>query len=107
MIAVAGASFDSYYNWFSVGVAGDYLAFWLGDEHLVELLDTDRYFELAGAATASVGTSGMSTISASFDGVFGYCARKSMGSVNRCDSGQTVMLARCESKNHQLILTRR
>jgi hypothetical protein len=106
-IAVSGASFDSFYNWFSVGVAGDYLAFWLGDEHLVELRATDGYFEITGAATASVGSSGLSTISATFDGVFGYCSRKSMGSVNRCDSGQAVTLVRCESKNHQLILTRR
>jgi hypothetical protein len=106
-IAVSGASFDSYYNWFSVGVAGDYLAFWLRDEHLVELLAADRYLELSGVATASVGTSGVSTISASFDGVFGHCERKSIDSVNRCNSGQAVLLSQCESKNHQLILTRR
>jgi hypothetical protein len=88
-IDVSGAVFDSFYNWFSVGVAGDYLGFWLGDEHLVEVLAANTYLELSGAAAATVGTSGVSTISASFDGVFRYQA------------------VTCESKNHQLILTRR
>lgn len=93
-IDVSGALFDSVYNWFSVGVAGDYLGFWLRDEHLVEVLAANTYLELSGVAAASVGTSGVATISASFDGVFDY-------------RGQEVTHARCESKNHQLILTRR
>ena len=94
IIGVSGAVFGPQHNWFSVGVAGDYLGFWLGDEHLVEVLAANTYFELSGAAAASVGTSGVSTISASFDGVFDYRA-------------QGFTHARCESKNHQLILTRR
>jgi hypothetical protein len=88
-IDVSGAQFDAIYNWFSVGVAGDYLGFWLGDEHLVELLAANTSLELTGSAAASVGTSGVSTISASFDGVFRYQA------------------ARCESRNHRMILVRR
>ena len=92
IIALSGARFDSYYNWFSVAVAGDYLAFWLGDEHIIEQLAGNTHLEIGGAASASVGTSPISTISASFDGVFDY---------------QAVPYARCESKNHQLILTRR
>ena len=52
-IALSGALFDSYYNWFSVGVAGDYLAFWLGDEHIIEQLAGNTHLEIAGAASAS------------------------------------------------------
>jgi len=91
-IALSGAQFDSYYNWFSVAVAGDYVAFWLGDEHIVEQLAANTYLEIGGAASASVGTSPISTISTSFDGVFDYHA---------------VAHARCESKKHQLNFTRR
>jgi len=88
VIVASGADFEGPFNWFSVGVAGDYLAFWLGDEHLKEKLAVNTYFELSGSAEA-VTTAGASTISASFDGTFRYSA--------------TV----CASRNHQLILTRR
>jgi len=88
-IEASGAEFDAYFNWFSVGVAGDYLAFWLGDEHLIEKLGADRYLELMGSAEA-VTTSGASTISASFSGTFRY-------------SGAPA----CISGHHQLVLTRR
>jgi hypothetical protein len=87
-IVASGAEFEAPFNWFSVGVAGDYLAFWLGDEHLKEKLVANTYFELSGSAVA-VTTSGASTISASFDGTFRYSATA------------------CTSRNHQLILTRR
>ena len=64
--------------------------------------------ELYGSAGASVGTSGVSTIAVSWDGSFEYCAGKStMGQSGDCSSIQTVAQAECESKNHQLILTRR
>jgi hypothetical protein len=87
-IVASGAEFEAPFNWFSVGVAGDYLAFWLGDEHLKEKLAANTYFELSGSAVA-ITTSGASTISASFDGTFRYSATA------------------CASRNHQLILTRR
>jgi hypothetical protein len=87
-IVASGAEFEAPFNWFSVGVAGDYLAFWLGDEHLKEKLGENRYLELSGSA-AAVTTSDASTITASFDGTYRYAA------------------AACASRNHQLILTRR
>jgi hypothetical protein len=83
-IEPSGADFEAPYTWFSVGIAGGYLAFWLGDEHLREKLAAGTYLDLIGAAVA-VTTSGASTISASFDGTYAACA----------------------SRNHQLILTRR
>jgi hypothetical protein len=86
-IVASGADFEAPLNWFSVGVAGDYLAFWLGDEHLKEKLAPNTYFELTGSAVA-VTTAGASTISASFDGIFRHAA------------------AACVSRNHQLVLTR-
>jgi hypothetical protein len=86
-IVPSGAEFEAPFNWFSVGVAGDYLAFWLGDEHLKEKLAANTYLELSGSAEA-VTTSDASTISASFDGTFRSSA------------------AACTSYNHQLILIR-
>src|SRR6185369_615549 len=84
IIVPSGAEFEAPFNWFSVGVAGDYLAFWLGDEHLKEKLAVNTYLELSGSAEA-VTTSDASTISASFDGTFRSSA------------------AACTSHNHQLI----
>jgi hypothetical protein len=109
-ITPSGAEFEAPFDWFSVGVAGDYLAFWLGDERLIEELAGDTYLELIGSAIG-VTTSGASSISASFDGAFNYCAKKSAtDSFHGCSysSAATVTInASCASKHHQLILTRR
>lgn len=109
-LTVSGAPFLSFYNSFSIGVAGDYLAFGLDNEGpvLVEQVAQNTYLGFDGSAEASAGTSAVSTISTFFDGVIDYCARKSaMGSYYNCDTSQAVAHARCESKHHQLILTRR
>ena len=74
---------------FPIGAAGDYVGFWFADPAIVEQIAANTQVELYGSAGASVGTSGVSTIALSWDGEFEY--------------SQTE----CESKNHQLILTRR
>ena len=88
-VALSGASFLPSHDSFPIGVAGDYVTFWFSDPALVEEIAANTHLELYGAAGASVGTSGVSTIAVSWDGSFEY--------------SQTE----CESKNHQLILTRR
>ena len=88
-VALSGASFLPSHDSFTIGVAGDYLTFWFADPAIVEQIAANTQIELYGSAGASVGTSGVSTIAVSWDGEFEY--------------SQTE----CESKNHQLILTRR
>ena len=109
-ITASGAEFEAPFNWFSVGVAGDYLAFWLADERLIEELDGDTYLELIGSAVA-VTTSGAPTISASFDGSFNYCEKKSATDpFHGCTYSSAAIVtikASCASRNHQLVLTRR
>jgi hypothetical protein len=108
--AVSGASFLADYQSFPIGVAGDLVAFELrGDgPYLVEALEPNTYIGFDGRAEASVATSAVSTISASFQGWIDYCALKSpMGQYYSCIPGQAVAHAECQSTNHRLILTRR
>ena len=88
-VALSGASFLPSRDSFPIGVAGDYLTFWFADPAIVEQIAANTQVELYGSAGASVGTSGVSTIAVSWDGEFEYAQTE------------------CESKNHQLILTRR
>ena len=76
----------------------------------------NSYLAFSGVAAASVGTSA-SAITTSFDGWIEYCVMPSpMGTAYNCGTsnttgdpipGQAITRAHCESKNHQLILTRR
>ena len=88
-VALSGASFLPSQDSFPIGVAGDYLTFWFADPAIVEQIAANTQVELYGSAGVSVGTSGVSTITIPWDGEFEY-------------SQQTE----CDSKNHQLIVTR-
>jgi hypothetical protein len=108
--ALSGAELDTYYNRMFIFVAGDYLDFDLSDNYLVEEVGPETYLLIAGVGAVSVGRSGVSTISASFKGVFDYCVMKSEpenGAPYRCVPSEAVAHAQCESANHRLILTRR
>lgn len=109
-VTVGNAPFLEHYNRFSINVAGDYLYIGIGDSEpgLVELVAANTYFALGGWATAFVRTP-VSTFSTSLkDGFLDYCVLPSaMGSPYSCGPGQATVHARCESNNHQLILTRR
>jgi hypothetical protein len=108
-VTVSGAPLLANFDRFSIGVAGDYLGFWLDGGHnasLIEQLAPNTYYAISGAASASVGRSSVSTISTSFDGWIEHCELKSaVGSYSGCSA--TVTRAQCESKNHRLVLTRR
>ena len=109
-VTVRGASFLSGYGSFYLGVAGDYVAIFIGDHGplVVEQLAPNTYLALDGWTAVSVGTSSVSTISTAFEGSFEHCELKSApGSYYECPSAQAISKARCESKNHQLLLTRR
>ena len=106
--ALSGATLDSYYYRIWIGVAGDDLRFDLSDNYILEEVAPDTYLAIGGVGEASVGTSGASTISASFQGTFDYCVMKSeMSSGYSCVPGEAVAHAQCASRNHRLILTRR
>lgn len=119
-LTVSGATLFGDFPSLGIGVAGDYLGFWLYGGHdpaLVEVLAPGTYLAFSGNAEASVATSGLSTISARLDGWIEYCATASpMRAGYRCDTSAaptdptaSPVLARvhCESANHRLVLTRR
>ncbi|MGE3840454.1 MAG: carboxypeptidase-like regulatory domain-containing protein [Vicinamibacterales bacterium] len=106
-VTVSDASFPEGFDNFSIGVAGDYLGFSLHGGHdppIVEQLTANTYFAVSGNAAATIGTSGVSAISAAFDGWIAYCAAPSpMSAFYSCGMSKT----QCESSHHRLMMTRR
>lgn len=118
-LVARGAPLLDGYNGFSIGVAGDYLGFFLYGGHnpaLTEQVGPNRYVSVSGVAAASVGTSGVSSISTLLDGWIEYCEVKSpMGSPYNCGTsnitgepipGAAITRVNCESRHHRLTLTR-
>jgi hypothetical protein len=107
-VIVGGVPFLSDYDRFWIGVAGNYLAFQLGEGEgpwLVEEVASNTYLSIGGLAAATVGPV-FSTITAPFDGSIEYCERRSpIGAYYTCVL--PVARARCTSQNHRLTLTRR
>ena len=109
-VTLTGASFLAGYGSFYIGVAGDYVAIFVGDHGplVVEQLAPNTYLALDGWTAVSVEGPSVSTISAPFKGSFEYCDLKSaMGSFYDCPAAQVISKARCDSSNHRLVLTRR
>jgi hypothetical protein len=110
---VSGGSFLPDHNAFVTGVAGDDVGFSIVDDDnadgVVERVDPSSYLNLVGSAHATIGPTGVATISALFDGRFEYCVGSGSPtgdtSFYTCSTSHPV--ARCSSKNHHLILTRR
>ncbi len=108
--ALSGAELDTYYNFVSILVSGDYVDFDLSDNFILEEVTPDTYLRIGGVGDASVGTSGVATISASFRGVFDYCvtnAEPNRDNIYSCVPTETIAHAQCSSNNHRLTLTRR
>lgn len=101
---------------FVITVAGDYVAFWLGDQQgqpgFVEQLSATTYVAVGGAASASVGASA-SSITTPFAGYIDYCVMRSAteppvdGYRYACRPDRAIAHARCESNSHRLIWERR
>ena len=109
-VTLTGAPFLPGHGSFYLGVAGDYVAIFFGDHGplVVEQVAPNAYLALDGWTAVFVEGPAVSTISAPFEGSFEYCDLKSaMGSRYDCPSAQVISKARCESKNHRLVLTRR
>jgi hypothetical protein len=110
--SVGGASFIGSFNWFAVGVAGDYVAFSVDFDGptIVEELAPKTYLAIDGLGEGSVGTSKLSIMSVPFDGYIDFCVLKTESPMNYSGCvipDQTVAHAQCTSKHHRLTLTRR
>jgi hypothetical protein len=95
-LTAVGATFIDGLDHFGIGVAGDHVAFWLWGGHnpaIGEQVAPNAFLTISGAADAFVGAS-QATISAPLEGWIEY-------------GGAAVPRVRCESKEHQLVLTRR
>jgi hypothetical protein len=108
-VTLTSSTFLQRYNSFTIGVAGNYLAAYLGDEHggpgLIEQIAPNTYLTLEGAIRASVADA--ATISSSLSGIVDRCELGTeWGSRYSCSTGDTTRRTPCSSQNHQLILTR-
>ena len=86
-----------------------------GEPAVIERVSTNTYVAYSGTARTST-TAGAPTMTAGLDGWIEFCALKqpmdedyACREDRRADStsGQPVTYARCESRNHQIVLTRR
>jgi len=101
---MVNAALDGW-NFVGMGVAGDYVGIWL--ETLVEQIAPNTFLSFGGLAAATVGTAAQSTIAFPFDGSIDYWVTKSDVGPSEDPHKGSATHARCSSKNHQLILTRR
>ncbi|HKW02568.1 MAG TPA: carboxypeptidase-like regulatory domain-containing protein [Vicinamibacterales bacterium] len=103
---LSGATFDRYYHFVVLEVAGDFVTFDFSDNYILEEVAPESYLAVGGVGGASA-VSGGSEVSARLDGTIDYCVVKSdKGSLYPCQ-GDMVTHVQCESKNHRLTLTRR
>jgi hypothetical protein len=108
-ITPRGSAFPTGLNHFYLNVAGSYVNVSLGDHTdpgVTERIDANTYFAFGGWAVTSAATP-VSTIFTTFDGWIDSCVNPDMGDRYDCTPGPTVTRVRCESKKHQLMLTRR
>ena len=101
--------------WFAV--AGDYVEVVSGDMHgqpgIIEQTDVNAYFTVDGIAKTIPSSSGASTISMALEAQIMHCELKpgllplDAGGRFDCAASRAVSSAACQSRNHQLVLTRR
>jgi hypothetical protein len=92
----------------AIGVAGNSIALTIGGEgrEFLETLAPNKYLRFDGRADALVAGSSVTTLSAPFDGVIGYCELAAAnGSILGCTPAAKKV--ECTSKTHQLRLRRR
>lgn len=106
-VLVGGAPFLATFDRFSLHVAGNYRALFLGDSGpgLLELVGQNEGLALSGWATGSAGGAD-AAVAATLEGYAHYCALPGpVSSWSACAVAATHLT--CESKNHRLVLTRR
>ncbi len=110
-LTVDGGSLLPDRNSFPVGVAGDWISFIMYNDYdfaLVEKIGPGTFLAVQGGAAVSTDGGPVARISTSFSGVIDYCAFQSdAGWTSECNSGPRMAYQHCESKQHQLIVSRR
>jgi hypothetical protein len=102
IVPLSGAMF--FWNDLSMGIAGNYVGFWL--ETIVEQLSPTTFLTFAGLAAASLGASPGATTAFPFDGTIGFCRLENGATqADGCFKGGTQVA--CISTRHQLIFNRR
>ena len=101
--------------WFNV--AGDYIEVWTGDGHgqpgIIEQTDVNAYFAVDGVAQRVASSSGASNISMTLEAQITHCELKAgllpliQDRRFDCAVSRAVTSAVCQSRNHQLLMTRR
>jgi hypothetical protein len=103
-IPLRGGTFVKGWDSLPMGVASDYVAFWI--EILVEQITPSSYLTFNAVAAANVGTAVQSTFTFPLDGSIDYCVtNRETGTYEDCHKDQSVTHVRCTSG--QLILSRR
>jgi hypothetical protein len=111
-VTVTGAPMLAAYQKGWISVAGDYVAFGVGDWHghpgIVEELAGHTYVGFDGSAEGSVEGATLSTIATNFGGLIDYCERTSaMDTRYDCTASPGLVHRQCTSNTHRLVLTRR
>jgi hypothetical protein len=116
---VDGASLVTDLSWQGLwfAVAGDYLEVSMGDLHgqpgILERTATNGYFSVGGQGTTTLGSSGVSRITAAFDGEILHCelgpgvAPLDADGRFNCPPALAISRVACQARNHQLELIRR
>jgi hypothetical protein len=106
VVAISGATVLPGWDAIGVGVAGDYLAFWL--ETLVEQVAPNRYLAFSGQAAGRVDPSDLATIVLPFAGTIDDCTTPSeAGTFMDCYRTPQATRRTCTATDHQFVLTRR
>src|SRR5262245_9339523 len=109
---VFGASFLDGYNWFSVGVAGDYVSFIVDFDGptIVERIAERTYLAIIGGGGVSIDMSKPSRIPVPFEGELFYCELKPGSSGTPYSAcfrpDATIVQSSCVSSAHRMTLTR-
>ncbi len=115
----SGANLVSEVSWKGMwfNVAGDYMEMVTGDLHgqpgFVEQTDANAYLAIGGLGTATLGPSGVSTITMAFEAEIVHCELKpglaplDANGRFECPASRAVSSAICSWRKHELVLTRR
>jgi hypothetical protein len=110
-LTVDGGSLLPDRNSFPIVVAGNSVSFIMYNDYdfaLVEKIAPGTFLAVQGGAAVSMDEGPVARMSMPFSGVIDYCALQSdTGWTYQCNSSPRTAYQHCESKQHELILSRR
>ncbi len=109
-VIMSGPAFSDKLGIFYLNVAGSFVNISIGDHTdpgVAERVAPNTFYAFGGGTTVTV-TPPVQTITTPFEGWIDHCALKEPpGERYKCSAANTVAFTRCESKKHQLTLTRK